>query len=61
MKKPLHCLLAAVVTGVACIMPAGHARAADAIYVACALDGTIRQYATSGISGPVRFFHLSNP
>jgi len=68
MKMPIRGLFTVMVAGFACILPASHAHA-DTIYVGCALDGIIRQYATNGgnlvltngISGPVRFFRLSNP
>ena len=48
MKKPIRGLFATVVTGFICILPVSHSRAADTIYVGCALEGTIHQYATNG-------------
>ena len=46
MKNICH-LLGVFVTGLVCILPAVNSRA-DTIYVDCANDGTIQQYATNG-------------
>jgi hypothetical protein len=43
--KKLLCSFLTVVASFLCVI---HSRA-DTIYVGCALDGTIRQYATNGV------------
>ena len=60
MKNPIRGLLISAVAGVACILPARHA-CADTVYVACALDGTIRQYATNGTGSIFARSSLGNP
>ena len=60
MKKSLYRLFAVVVTGFACILPAGHSHA-DTIYVACAFEGTIRQFATNGTGSIFAWDSLAGP
>ena len=60
MKNICHLLGVFFVTGFACILPASHSRA-DTIYVASALEGTIRQYATNGTGSIFARASLGNP
>ncbi|HTV63322.1 MAG TPA: hypothetical protein VMH30_12210 [Verrucomicrobiae bacterium] len=60
MKMPIRGLFTVMVAGFACILPASHAHA-DTIYVGCALDGIIRQYATNGVGLIFARASLGNP
>jgi DNA-binding beta-propeller fold protein YncE len=57
MKKQIHYLLTFIVT---CILSIIHSHA-DTIYVGCALDGTIRQFATNGVGAIFARASLGNP
>lgn len=60
MKNSLYASCCAIATGFACILPIFHSYA-DTIYVACALDGTIQQYATNGVGSVFARASLGNP
>jgi DNA-binding beta-propeller fold protein YncE len=60
MKKPLRCLLAAIVTGVVCLLPLIQSRA-DTIYVGCRTDGVIHQYTTNGTGSVFARSSLGGP
>jgi DNA-binding beta-propeller fold protein YncE len=61
MKMPIRGLFTVVVAACACILPVSHSRAADTIYVGCALEGTIHQYATNGTGSIFARASLGNP